>query len=107
MEFDAAGVDISSWVGVLGTIIGVVTWFIKQASQRRADQASYDEKLEKRFNELHQKYTDLRFETATTYHSKSALDDIFDMKLKPVFDMLTDIKERLRAKEGRGHARES
>lgn len=108
MEFDAGG-DMTAWVGIAYTAIAAVAgWIYQWGKGLRSASEILAEKLVVHEKAANEKFQQLELKLATAYHSKDDLDDILDLKLKPLLDMLVDIKERLRDKEnGRGHVRGS
>jgi len=106
MEFDAGG-DMTSWVGIAYAAITLIAgWIYRWGKGLREEGEKLAEKLAAHEKAATEKFQQLELKLATAYHSKDDLDDILDLKLKPLLDMLVDIKERLRDKEnGRGHVR--
>lgn len=98
---------MTSWVGLAYAAITLIGgWVYKWGAKLREANESLAEKLAIHEKAATEKFQQLELKLATAYHSKDDLDDILDLKLKPLLDMLVDIKERLRDKEnGRGNVR--
>lgn len=101
MEFDATG-DMTAWVGIAYTAItALVGWILKQGASHREELARLAEKIANDKAENQAKLQDLELRLATSYHNKDAFDDILDMKLKPILDILVDIKTDMRHLQAR------
>ncbi len=105
MEFDVAG-DMTGWVGLAyAAITAVAGWIYQWGRGLRKANEELAEKLMVERDARKEQFQTLELKLAAGYHNKDDLDDLLDLKLKPLFGMLHDIKDRLDRNEGRGNGR--